>query len=516
MLKKNIYRLASLIILISLLVGTNVLVSASNLFTPLRGVANTFNPVADAYVVQSSASSNYGSSTSLKVDASPVTRSYLRFDVSGLGGAPVQSALLYIYANSANASGFSVQAEASNSWAENQITSANAPAVGNTINSSNAFGAGTWVEVDISSYIKAAGTYSLVLSSSSSTSTNLAAREDATHAPELAISTGMGQVTSTPIKTAVPTRTSIANPTKSQTPSKTPTPLPPSGGVGNVLLIAGDICKHNFGLIDYTANCKKTGDLVRSLLAANSGAQVQTLGDNVNNDGGTYSYTAEYADLYGPNWGSFLNVTHALMGNHDTYPPGGDAAYFSYFGATAGPQPDGYYSYNIGSSWHVIVLNAQCSKAGGCGAASVQTTWLKSDLAANSKPCVMAVWHQPRWTSGRHPDDATYAPWWNLLYQYKVDIVANGHNHNYERFDQINPSEQAASDGIREFIVGTGGAPGDAYTYASHPLDPNEVIRNQTIQYGVLKLTLSTNSYTWNFLPAAGSTLTDSGTSVCH
>ncbi len=246
-----------------------------------------------------------------------------------------------------------------------------------------------------------------------------------------------------------------------------------SGTGGSILLMAGDICKHNFGSVDYTANCKKTGDLVRSVLASNPGAQVQTLGDNVNNDGGTSSYDAEYQDLYAPNWGSFLNVTHALMGNHDTYPPGGDAAYFKYFGSTAGPQPGGYYSYNIGSSWHVIVLNAQCSKAGGCGASSVQTTWLKNDLASNTRKCVLAVWHQPRFTSGRHPDDTTYAPWWNLLYQYKADIVAGGHNHNYERFNQVNANEQAAADGIREFVVGTGGAPG-RWLYLCFPPAPTQ------------------------------------------
>jgi hypothetical protein len=372
------------------------------------------------------------------------------------------------------------------------------------------------VQVDISSYIKAEGTYNLVFTTTNTTDTNLASREDtAGHAPQLVISTGIGGTTSTPTNTPSKTTVPTTTPT-STTPTKTPTPFPTGSGSGNILFIAGDICKHNFGLIDYTANCKKTGDLVRSQLAANPGAQVQTLGDNVNNDGGSYAYDAEYADLYGPNWGSFLNVTHALMGNHDTYPPGGDAAYFSYFGAAAGPQPGGYYSYNIGSSWHVIVLNAECSEAGGCGVGSVQTNWLQSDLAANTRQCVMAVWHQPRWTSGRHPNDPTYAPWWNLLYQYKADIIANGHNHNYERFNQINPSEQAASDGIREFIVGTGGAPGDAYTYASHPLQPNEVIRNQTVQYGVLKLTLSTSSYSWTWLPAAGFTFTDSGSSTCH
>jgi acid phosphatase type 7 len=509
MQQKTIYRLASLFILISLLVVTNLTVSASSQFSPARGAALTFNPVADAYVIQASATTNYGTSATLRVDNSPTSRSYMRFTVSGLNGAAIQSALLYVYANSANRTGFSVQAVASNTWVENQITYTNSPALGQTIKSSLPFAAGTWVEVDVSSYIKAAGTYNLALTALDSTNTSLASRESNGKAPYLALTTTAGQTTVTPTKT-------VTTPTPKVTPTKTPTPNPTGNARGNILLIAGDICKHNFGQVDYTANCKKTGDLVRSVLAANPGAQVQTLGDNVNNDGGTYAYDAQYQDLYAPNWGSFLNVTHALMGNHDTYPPGGDAAYFSYFGTAAGPKPGGYYSYNIGSSWHVIVLNAECSEAGGCGATSVQTTWLKNDLAANTRQCVMAVWHQPRWTSGRHPDDTTYAPWWTLLYQYKADIVANGHNHNYERFNQIDPNEQAAADGIREFIVGTGGAPGDGYTYSSHPLDPNEVVRNQTVMYGVLKLTLSTNSYTWNFLPAAGYTFTDSGTSTCH
>jgi acid phosphatase type 7 len=513
MQKKTIYRLASLFILLSLVFGSSSVVHATAQTASLNTPAVTFTPVADAYVVASSASSNYGKSVSLRVDNSPVTRGYMRFIVSGLNGGAVQSAILRIYANSANTTGFSVLALSNNNWDENSINYTNSPVSGITINSSKAFAAATWVEVDISSYIKAEGTYSLVLSTLSSTNTNLASREDtAGHAPQLVVSSAAGQPTTTPTKTSVPDKTPTANPTQ----IKTPTLVPTGSGSGNILLIAGDICKHNLGQADYTSNCKKTGDLVRSVLAANPGTQVQTLGDNVNNDTGSYAYDAQYQDLYGPNWGSFLNVTHVLMGNHDTYPPSGVAAYFSYFGTAAGPQPGGYYSYNIGSSWHIIVLNAECSKAGGCGASSPQTAWLKNDLAGNSRQCVMAVWHQPRWTSGRHPDDANYASWWTLLYQYKADIVANGHNHNYERFNQINASEQAASDGIREFVVGTGGAPGDGYTYASHPLDPNEAIRNQTAMYGVLKLTLSANSYAWNFLPAAGYSFSDSGTSTCH
>ena len=46
-----------------------------------------------------------------------------------------------------------------------------------------------------------------------------------------------------------------------------------------------------------------------------------------------------------------------------------------------------------------------------------------------------------------------------------------------------------SKDGIREFIAGTGGAPGDGYTHALHPLQSNEVIRNQIVMYGLLELT---------------------------
>ena len=293
-------------------------------------------------------------------------------------------------------------------------------------------------------------------------------------------------------------------------------PKPAIAETPNVLILAGDICKHNFGQADYTANCRKTGNLVRSLLAANPGARVQTLGDNVNNDAGSSSYDSEYMSLYKPNWGSFLNVTHTVEGNHDTYPPGGTAPYLAYFGVAAGPRTAGYYSYNIGASWHVIVLNAQCSQAGGCGPGSAQYNWLANNLAANTRKCVLAVWHQPRWTSGRHSDNSTYAAWWDLLYRYKIDIVLNGHNHNYERFRLIDPSEQLAADGIREFVVGTGGAPGDAYTYASHPLDANEVVRNQQVVYGVLRLNLFSTFYVWKFVPAAGYSFTDSGRTYCH
>jgi acid phosphatase type 7 len=296
---------------------------------------------------------------------------------------------------------------------------------------------------------------------------------------------------------------------ESPPPEPTPEPTP------TILIVAGDICQFNHGGNNYTGNCKKTGDLVRSVLAANPGTQVQTLGDNVNNYVGTRSFDTEYQDLYAPNWGSFLNVTHPAMGNHDTYPPSGTGPYFGYFSAAAGPRPGGYYSYDIGANWHVIVLNSNCGVEVTDCIGSAQTIWLENDLKTNNKQCVLAVWHHPRWTVGSQTDTGRSADWWNLLYQYKVDIVANGHMHWYERFNLIDPQENAAPDGIREFVVGTGGAPDYAFSY--EPLQPNEAIRNQKVVYGVLKLTLSENSYDWNFLPVAGGySFTDSGTSTCH
>ena len=211
---KIIYRFACLLLAMSLLVGTNLVVHASGTSAPFAAPLLTITPAADAFVLQSTPSSNYGSNTSLRVEASPRTRTYLRFVVNGLNGAAVQSAVLRIYAISANTTGLSVKALANNTWSENQITFANSPAPGSLINTSKPFGAGVWVTIDLSRYIKASGTYSLVLTSSSTTNTNLASRELAGKAPQLVL-TVAGQAT----KTSAPTLT----PAKTLVPTKTPT-----------------------------------------------------------------------------------------------------------------------------------------------------------------------------------------------------------------------------------------------------------------------------------------------------
>jgi hypothetical protein len=66
-------------------------------------------------------------------------------------------------------------------------------------------------------------------------------------------------------------------------------------------------------------------------------------------------------------------------------------------------------------------------------------------------------------------------------------------------------------NGIRTIVAGMGGESGGDLTNI-FPL--SEVREGHT--YGVLKLTLRSTSYDWQFIPIAGSTFTDSGTGSCH
>ncbi len=267
---------------------------------------------------------------------------------------------------------------------------------------------------------------------------------------------------------------------------------------GSVVMVgAGDI-----------ASCSSSGDEATATLLDGIDGTVFNLGDNAY-DNGT---AAEFTNCYNPSWGRHKARTKPSPGNHE-YGTAGAAGYFGYFGAAAGDPTKGYYSYNLGD-WHVVVLNSNLSCAVvSCASNSPQEQWLRADLAANTKLCTLAYWHHPRFNSGAaHGNDLDVSPLWDALYQYNADVILNGHEHIYERFAPQNPSGGADNArGIREFIVGTGGR--SHYTLGT--IQPNSEVRNSNT-YGVLKLTLSASSYSWQFVPIAGSTFTDSGSGSCH
>jgi hypothetical protein len=160
----------------------------------------------------------------------------------------------------------------------------------------------------------------------------------------------------------------------------------------------------------------------------------------------------------------------------------------------------------------MVALNSMCEKVGGCGATSPMVTWLKQDLAANPRTCTLAYFHHPVFSSGPLSGgvNSKMKPSWEVLYAVKADVVLNGHLHNYERFAPQKPSGAADPEGIREFVVGTGGYSLNTFKNKLQ----NSQVRNSS-NYGVLKLTLHPTSYDWQFVTAPGGTVTDSGSDSC-
>jgi hypothetical protein len=183
----------------------------------------------------------------------------------------------------------------------------------------------------------------------------------------------------------------------------------------------------------------------------------------------------------------------------------------------------GWYSYDIGD-WHIVVLNSNCSEVGGCGASSPQGQWLAADLAANPSLCTAAYFHTPRFSSGlKHGNDINTRDFWQVLYEHGAELVMGGNDHDYERFAPQTPDGFADPvDGIRQFVVGTGGR--FLRPVSSTPEPNSEALSNTTPQdaipndwsFGILKLDLMSSGYSWEFVPAAGGTFTDSGTTACH
>ncbi len=277
-----------------------------------------------------------------------------------------------------------------------------------------------------------------------------------------------------------------------------------------VIAAAGDIaCSSSSATTATKCRQRSTSDLL-----VNAGlSAVLPLGDAQYQSGSLSGFTKSYH----PTWGRVKPITFPAAGNHE-YKTAGAKGYFDYFngagqvGGAAGNRGAGYYSYDIGA-WHLIALNSSdhCLVVS-CAKGSSQETWLKADLAAHPRSCTLAYWHHPRFNSG-HGGNATFMQaLFQDLYDADADVVLGGHAHDYERFAPQNPAGKLDNArGIRQFVVGTGGA----FFTALGGAKPNSQVRNAST-YGVLMLTLRAASYDWKFVPEAGKKFTDSGTERCH
>jgi calcineurin-like phosphoesterase family protein len=234
-------------------------------------------------------------------------------------------------------------------------------------------------------------------------------------------------------------------------------------------------------------------------------AAVLTLGDNQYEDGSLAKFRASFD----PTWGRLKPLLRPTPGNHDY--DFGWRGYHQYFGAAAGEPGKGWYSFDLGA-WHLIALNSSCEAAGGCGPGSPQARWLAADLAAHPGRCILAYWHHPRFSSGRHGGILATTVFWKDLYAAGADVVLNGHDHVYERFAPQTPGGAAdPARGIRQFVVGTGGKNATGFEDAA----PHSEVRHAGT-FGVLEMTLRAGSYSWRFLPEAGGSFTDTGSALCH
>ena len=252
-----------------------------------------------------------------------------------------------------------------------------------------------------------------------------------------------------------------------------------------------------------------TAKLVDSLLPDPQMGVVFVAGDNAYNEG----TTQQYMECYDPTWGRLKNRTRPVPGNHEFYEIKGTenrygSDYYTYFGESAGRKFKGYYSYNLGE-WHIIALNSELKDAEDFKEMTKQQNWLRVDLKKNQQKCTLAYWHRPVFSSGHHGTqqkpqgvDPTMQQVWRMLDKAGVDVVVNGHDHNYERFNPQDANRKPDPNGMVEFVVGTGGTTLDRAKEVPVNLRRNSEKFNR-FTYGVLKLTLHPDSYDYEFIPVA-------------
>jgi hypothetical protein len=261
--------------------------------------------------------------------------------------------------------------------------------------------------------------------------------------------------------------------------------------------------------------------------------------DNYNLDVGWSTYNPSRPDWWGND--DYIKLTMPVLGNHE-YMNSDDPAikskpYFDYFSAQNGFQPpaapvpnapnnnhgltfgEGYYSYDLGS-WHIVALNSNCDKVGGCDASSPQGQWLQRDLAAAANTpnnqCTLAYFHHPLYATANGTNTLNVKPLWDMLYAKGADVILSGHAHRYERHAPMTPEGLVdPTNGIRQFVVGTGGEPGGSV------IDPNQVpkdvLEKVVLEFGVIKVDLDAGSYRWEFIAVDGTangTVMDSSSDV--
>jgi hypothetical protein len=275
-------------------------------------------------------------------------------------------------------------------------------------------------------------------------------------------------------------------------------PTPPATAV-----VAADIaCKAPYETYEDHCQHGEVAQLVRRLKP-----DVIVLPGDIQYDGGKLS---EFRESFQPTWGRLEAPLRPVAGNHE-YRVRGAKGYFDYFEMQSGWRPPPWYAFNVGD-WRFIALDSNC-EAGrvDCGPNSEQEQWLRANLEAEPYRCTAAFWHNPRYSSGFHGSDPRFASIWRTLDEAGAELVLGGHDHHYERFALQDENGQQDDGGMRQFVVGTGGS---TLSVVREPGAPHSRYA-QNRQFGVLRLGLFGDVYTWRFVGLNGKTM-DEGIGGCY
>ena len=440
---------------------------------PEQAMTRSVQADADTYVAESAPSRTAGSAPRLLVDGSPRRVAYLRFPVPAFEGR-LRRATLRLHVSdvpgAGSAAGGTVLAASDSLWDEATMTWTNRPALdGGTAGGIGPVVRNRWVDHDVSGLVRSGQQLTLGIRSMQADDAAYDARGSG-FGPRLVLDTDVA----------------------------------PDGVIVDA---AGDlVC--GAAATPSATECHEAQ--VSDMIVNDPDVEAfLALGDLQYNTGSL----ADFETFYEPTYGRVKAITRPVIGNHKYQTPDGDG-YWDYWGAQAGDRDRGWYSFDIGATWHLIALNSNCGEVS-CEYGSPQLDWLKADLRVNDRPCVLAFFHHPRWSSGDAPgNNPSVDPFVRLLHRHGAEAILSGHSHNYERFARQRPDGTAANNGIRQFVVGTGGrSVGPDHGFA-RPFSSNSQVRIAGV-FGLMRLSLFDGGMWWSFVGEDG-LIRDSGTDRCH
>lgn len=360
-----------------------------------EGATSALSPVADAHVSADQAGTNFGTSTGISVDGSPIANGYLRFSVSVPAGETVTRATLKVFTTQSSGSGFTVHSVTDSSWGETTINYGNAPAIGSQVAASGSYSGNAYISVDVTSLVAGSGPVSMALKRSSTSANTYNSREATSNRPQLIVESA---------------------------------PAPPPPSKQTVVYALGD-----------GADGSTTSRALADYVKAQNPDRFFYLGDVY--ETGTAS---EFSNKYEPLYGSMASKTDPVIGNHEY--GNRSSGYYPYWQNKRGwsQEQANHRSYvDAPSGWQIIAYSSETDMA-------AEGTWVASQVATHAGTCRIVVAHKGRHVvvDTAHNDYTNQESVWSKIIN-KTAINLVGHNHIYGRLAPLN--------GVGVFVSGAGG-----------------------------------------------------------